>query len=55
MVLKFFTTRICFALKVKDPLPKKFFARHDECAKDAEFSATYNKKESVEKFVKDFT
>jgi hypothetical protein len=42
-------------LKVKDPLAQKFFARHDECAKDPNFSATYIKKNQLEKFVKDFT
>jgi hypothetical protein len=47
--------QICFALKVKDRLPDKFYVRHDEIEKDPDFKAVPLKKSRLEKFAKDFT
>lgn len=52
---KNFYNQICFAMKVQDQLSQKFFSRHDECAKDPNFSAAHIKKNQLQKFVKDFT
>ena len=50
-----FFNQVCFALKVKDPLAQKFYARHAECAKDPNFSSAHIKKNQDDKFAKDFT
>jgi hypothetical protein len=52
---KNFYNQICFALKVADPMAEKFFARHAECVKNPDISATHIKKNQLEKFAKDFT
>lgn len=50
-----FFNQICFGIKANNPLTKKFFDRHAECAKDPNFSATYIKKNQIDKFAKEFT
>lgn len=52
---KKYFNQICFALKVKDPVNEKFYARHAECAKDPNFSSRHIKKDQLEKFASDFT
>jgi hypothetical protein len=52
---KNFFDQVCFALNARDRLPSKFFKRHDECAKDSNFSAAHIKKNQLEKFSFDFT
>jgi hypothetical protein len=52
---KNYFNQVCFALKAKERLQEKFFARHAECAKDPGFSAAHIKKNQLEKFAKDFT
>ncbi len=47
--------QVCFALKVHDPLMKKFYDRHADCAQDPNFSARHIRKNQLEKFAKDFT
>ncbi len=50
-----FFNQVCFALKAKDKLAQKFYDRHDECGKDANFHAEHIRKNQLEKFAKDFT
>src|SRR4029078_8117640 len=45
---------ICFALQADKLLQQKFFDRHDECAKDPNYSSAYIKKNQMEKFANDF-
>lgn len=52
---KNFFNQVCFALQVKERLQQKFYDRHDEVEKDANFSSAYIKKNQLEKFAKDFT
>lgn len=52
---KNFFEQVCFALKVKDKVQQKFYARHDECAKDPNFRSAHIKKKQLEKFANDFT
>jgi hypothetical protein len=52
---KNFFNQICFALYAKDMLAQKFFERHDECAKDPNFSSLHIKKNQLDKFAADFT
>ncbi|MES1214909.1 MAG: hypothetical protein ABUT20_05270 [Bacteroidota bacterium] len=52
---KNFYNQICYALNVADRIDDKFFRRHDECAKDPNFSAIYIDKKKLEKFANDFT
>jgi hypothetical protein len=52
---KNYYNQICFALKVVDPVLPKFYQRHDECAKDPNFSSSHIKKNQLEKFANDFT
>jgi len=47
--------QVCFSLRVKDRLQQKFFERHDECARDPNFSSAHIKKNQLEKFAADFT
>jgi hypothetical protein len=42
-------------MRVKDKLSEKFFARHDELAKDPNYKAIQINKNELEKFAKDFT
>ena len=50
-----FFNQVCFALKVEDPIQKKFFDRHAVFAQDPNFSARHIRKNELEKFAKDFT
>ncbi|KAA2240644.1 hypothetical protein F0L74_31335 [Chitinophaga agrisoli] len=50
-----FFHQICFAMKVSDPLQKKFYARHANIAKDPAYSARHIKKGQLEKYAKDFS
>lgn len=52
---KNYFNQVCFALKVADPVLPKFYHRHDECAKDPNFSSSHIKKNELEKFADDFT
>lgn len=47
--------QICFAMRVKDRLSDKFFARHAELAKDKNYKAIQIDKSNLPKFAKDFT
>ena len=47
--------QICFAMSVKDKLTEKFFARHDELARDPNYKAIPINKNQLDKFAKDFT
>ena len=47
--------QVCFALNVPEPLMKKFYDRHADCARDPNFSSAYIKKNQLEKFANDFT
>jgi hypothetical protein len=47
--------QICYAMRVKDRLTDKFFARHEELSKDPGYKAIQIDKSKLEKFVKDFT
>ena len=52
---KNFFNQICFAMKAKYLLPQKFFDRHNDCARDTNFSSRHFKKDQLDKFAKDFT
>ncbi|HEV7782014.1 MAG TPA: hypothetical protein VGO58_12160 [Chitinophagaceae bacterium] len=52
---KNYYNQICFARKTNELLPKKFYDRHAECAKDPHFSSAYMKKDQLDKFARDFT
>lgn len=52
---KNFFNQVCFGLTVAEPLQKKFFERHAQCAADPNFSSSFLKKKELEKFAKDFT
>jgi len=52
---KDFYNQVCFALNVSDQIDEKFYRRHEECAKDPNFSAKYIDKNQLEKFADDFT
>ncbi|HEX6192677.1 MAG TPA: hypothetical protein VFZ42_09940, partial [Chitinophagaceae bacterium] len=52
--MKYFN-QVCFALHVPDPIMKKFYDRHADCARDPNFSALHIKKNQLEKFADDFT
>lgn len=52
---KKYFNQVCFAMKAKEKVHQKFYSRHDECAKDPNYSSAYIKKNQLEKFVKDFT
>lgn len=45
----------CFALKVKDRVQEKFYARHAELSKDPNYRAEHIRKNDLDKFAKDFT
>ena len=47
--------QLCFALKVKDRVQQKFYARHEELSKDPNYKAVMIKKAELDKFAKDFT
>ncbi|MCF8451355.1 MAG: hypothetical protein K9G49_15890 [Taibaiella sp.] len=47
--------QICFALKVKDKLPEKFYERHQVYAGNPEYSARMINKGQLEQYAKDFT
>ena len=47
--------QICFGMKTNALIPKKYYDRHAECAKDPDFSSADIKKNQLEKFAKDFT
>ena len=47
--------QVCFAMKTSSLIHQKFYDRHDECAKDPNYSSTFIKKSQLEKFAKDFT
>ncbi len=47
--------QVCFALKVKDELEKKYYDRHGIVAADPNFKAVHIKIDQLEKFAKDFT
>jgi len=51
---KNYFNQICFALNAQDRILQKFFDRHDECAKDPNYSSAYIKKSQLEKFAADF-
>ena len=50
-----FFNQICFSLKVKDPVQKKFYDRHAMVAKDPNFRACHIRKNELDKFARDFT
>jgi hypothetical protein len=50
-----FFNQICFAMDAKTILPQKFYDRHDDCAKDPNFSSSHIKKNQLDKYVADFT
>ncbi len=50
-----FYDQICFGLDVTAKLQPKFYARHEECAKNPDLTARHIKKEQLEKFAADFT
>lgn len=52
---KKFFNQICYALDADQLLQRKFYERHAECDRDPGFSATYIKKNQLEKFASDFT
>src|SRR6185295_3976486 len=52
---KNFFNQICFALRAKDKLDQKFYARHALCEKEPNFSSAHIRKDQLDKFVKDFT
>ncbi len=52
---KNYFNQICFSLNAKDRILQKFFDRHDECAKDPNYSSSCIKKNQLEKFAADFT
>ena len=52
---KNYFNQVCFALHVPDPIMKKFYDRHADCARDPNFSASHIKKNQLEKFADDFT
>jgi hypothetical protein len=45
----------CYAMKVEDRLPEKFYLRHQEIEKDSNFKAVHIRKKNIEKFATDFT
>jgi len=51
---KNYFNQICFALNAQNRILQKFFDRHDECAKDPNYSSAYIKKNQLEKFAADF-
>lgn len=52
---KNFYNQVCFALKAKDRLQQKFYARHAELAKDPNYSCIHIRKDQLDKFAADFT
>jgi len=52
---KNYFNQICFSMKANSLVHQKFYTRHDECEKDPNYSATYIKKNQLEKFAADFT
>src|ERR1044071_2184973 len=52
---KNYFNQICFAMNADKLIQQKFYDRHDECAKDPNYSSAYIKKDQLEKFAKDFT
>ncbi|MBS1914811.1 MAG: hypothetical protein JST87_00970 [Bacteroidetes bacterium] len=52
---KNFFNQICFGLTVANQVQQKFFDRHAACAADPNFSATFLKKNQLDKFARDFT
>ena len=51
---KNYFNQICFALDARKRVQQKFYDRHDECAKDPNYSSAHIKKNELEKFAKDF-
>lgn len=47
--------QLCFSLKVKDRLADKFYARHDEIAKNSAYRAVHILKSQLDKYAEDFT
>ena len=47
--------QICFGMKANVMIQQKYFDRHDECAKDPDFTAMHIKKNQLNKFAADFT
>src|SRR5262245_20505119 len=52
---KNYFNQVCFALDAKKGVQPKFFERHDQCAKDPNYSAVHIKKSQLQKFAADFT
>jgi hypothetical protein len=52
---KNFYDQVCFSLKVADQVVSKYYQRHDERAKDPNFSSAHIKKNQLEKFASEFT
>jgi hypothetical protein len=50
-----FFQQYCFALKVKDQVQEKFYARHAALAADPDYNARHVDKSRPEKFAEDFT
>src|SRR5258705_3595494 len=50
-----FFNQICFGRTVKKRMQDKFYERHAKFSEDPAFSATYIKKNNLEKFADDFT
>ncbi len=51
---KKFFSQYCYALKVKDRLPEKFYTRHAKFSTDPAFAARHIKKIQLEKYAEDF-
>ena len=47
--------QLCFAMRVKDRVPDKFYARHEELSRDPNYRAVSISKDQLDKFAKDFT
>jgi hypothetical protein len=52
---KNFFNQVCFAMKTSSLIHQKFYDRHDECAKDPNYSCMHIKKNQLAKFARDFT
>lgn len=50
-----FFNQICFGMSAHTRLVQKFYDRHDECAKDPNYSAAHIRKNQLDKFAHDFT
>jgi hypothetical protein len=52
---KNFYNQVCFGMPVNTRIQEKFYTRHAECNKDANYSARHIKKNELEKYAEDFT